>query len=625
MNDNAQSHNVAEIRNLLTTAFDDVGLVALCQDEFPELCDSLGRGLRKDEIVNVIMDYFRRRKNFAPLLAAIKKREPEPHADLETVSQKRLFNAGFEGVSSVFTQYEVGLVRLLEQLGKEHSRYTEALTIQTRLLENIRQARLYGDHPASSAERARIVGSLNRLAMDTVGKSFNELCGLTRNEPVLTVPHAVSPELYFIWQPRLRHLADHIARVLDLLNGYEEALLYTDDPLRQVRYRWKIKRLRKSATRYQREYGELRNQMIGEPPVAMQDVSTQLERVDAKLDTLLDDMKRRRQALLVRYKADEQAIIATFVERLGQSQLTILQTTLDALETDRLAEAEMHQTLNAIHDTLAALQQQNVSVPGLQEVVEAIEALTPGVKHKLKLTLPIIPTLLSYEGELELGGAKLKTQWRRLKWRACGYDSRLLLALSVVTALAFGGVSYFLANAWQLNVPQRLIATGVFCLAPAIALWVGFRWAHVSATKTILFVRIAFTVVAILFLTIGSVWATWIIVKPGLQVSPCLELDLVTGIGQQICPNDDGVLILPPDSLVGLQNLSGRAILAHANGYPCEWKGQTREGNPLTKLHGLALECNFSFELPEKPTTAYYLTLVVGEQYKLFIIDVEGQ
>ncbi|MBU1748725.1 MAG: hypothetical protein KKA73_13640 [Chloroflexi bacterium] len=77
---NEQSHGTAEIRKLLNAAFDDVGLIALCQDEFPKLCDSLARGLRKDEIILVILDHFRRLDDFSLLLDAVKARRPDQYA-----------------------------------------------------------------------------------------------------------------------------------------------------------------------------------------------------------------------------------------------------------------------------------------------------------------------------------------------------------------------------------------------------------------------------------------------------------------------------------------------------------------------------------------------------------------
>lgn len=85
-------------------------------------------------------------------------------------------------MSDPLTALESGLTRLLERMGSEHPRYTEALTLQSRLLENISAARTYGDMETRRAERAQIVDAVNRLAMEAVGKSFNEWCGMLAGE-----------------------------------------------------------------------------------------------------------------------------------------------------------------------------------------------------------------------------------------------------------------------------------------------------------------------------------------------------------------------------------------------------------------------------------------------------------
>jgi len=75
-----------------------------------------------------------------------------------------------------FSQYEAGLEQLLRRLGKDHPRHLEALTYQSRLLENIRNARRYSDTQDYRSERNRILEGLNQLALDALGTSFNELC-----------------------------------------------------------------------------------------------------------------------------------------------------------------------------------------------------------------------------------------------------------------------------------------------------------------------------------------------------------------------------------------------------------------------------------------------------------------
>jgi len=77
----------------------------------------------------------------------------------------------------IFFPYERGSEILLERLGKDHQRYDEVLTLQSRLLENIARARRYGDTEVRRAERAEIVEALNNLALKTVGESLARIGG----------------------------------------------------------------------------------------------------------------------------------------------------------------------------------------------------------------------------------------------------------------------------------------------------------------------------------------------------------------------------------------------------------------------------------------------------------------
>jgi tetratricopeptide (TPR) repeat protein len=69
-------------------------------------------------------------------------------------------------MDETFASYETGLNGLLAQLGRDHPRYTEALVLQRRLLENLAWARLYGDTETSRAERAQILDTLNHIALE---------------------------------------------------------------------------------------------------------------------------------------------------------------------------------------------------------------------------------------------------------------------------------------------------------------------------------------------------------------------------------------------------------------------------------------------------------------------------
>ncbi|MCD6345751.1 MAG: hypothetical protein J7M17_09160 [Anaerolineae bacterium] len=142
---------------------DSVELETLCLDHFPVVYDKFARGLQRGEMVNLLLDHCRR--------------NPEDGARLADLLKW--------GMTDVFAAYERGLAELLKRLGKDHLRYAEALTLQTRLLKNIAQARRYGDTETRRAERAQIVDALNRLAVEAVGKSFNEWCGMPADEEAI--------------------------------------------------------------------------------------------------------------------------------------------------------------------------------------------------------------------------------------------------------------------------------------------------------------------------------------------------------------------------------------------------------------------------------------------------------
>ena len=79
-----------------------------------------------------------------------------------------------------YTHYELGLQVLLHQIDHNDARYSEALIYQQRLTENIDRAS-YGNTPTNDADRAMIIESLNILALDKLGKSFNDLCNRSRS------------------------------------------------------------------------------------------------------------------------------------------------------------------------------------------------------------------------------------------------------------------------------------------------------------------------------------------------------------------------------------------------------------------------------------------------------------
>nr|QNO48204.1 hypothetical protein PGANABGL_00018 [Methanosarcinales archaeon ANME-2c ERB4] len=228
---------------------------------------------------------------------------------------------------------------------------------------------------------------------------------------------------------RIQQLADNIRKDMDLLKSYEDELRYETDPRRLARYRREIERQRESLSRYQQEYDELRGQVTGEPPAEMQDSADMLRQMDAKLEGLLsgqkviqDDLADFRKTLLARFDDSEQTIISTVVQRLDQNQLATVRSILDEIEANRLPENELQETLSAVLQALSEIKESEAGYYDSRLVSEAtnlsgiVNDPKLDVNHKLKVSIPIIPLILSYETEVGLkGGLNLKTAWQRLK------------------------------------------------------------------------------------------------------------------------------------------------------------------------------------------------------------------
>lgn len=75
--EDAQQGHLGQIRTRLNTLFDDAGLDAFCLDSFPAVYDKFSRGMRKDEKLTLLLDHFRRSRNWDPLLTAIQAQEAQ--------------------------------------------------------------------------------------------------------------------------------------------------------------------------------------------------------------------------------------------------------------------------------------------------------------------------------------------------------------------------------------------------------------------------------------------------------------------------------------------------------------------------------------------------------------------
>ena len=135
--------------------------------------------------------------------------------------------------------------------------------------------------------------------------------------------------------------------------------------------------------------------------------------------TSADALEAVRDELVTRIDAASYCVVSAIVGKLSQDRIEELDEVVRALEEQRLSQREMMDLLSLAHTALLEARQRKL-VPGtsqaVSELVEMVEAPHLDVAHKLKLTVPIIPLLLDYEAEVQLGSRlNLETAWEWLR------------------------------------------------------------------------------------------------------------------------------------------------------------------------------------------------------------------
>ena len=123
--------------------------------------------------------------------------------------------------------------------------------------------------------------------------------------------------------------------------------------------------------------------------------------------------------LLGRFDLAEQRILAPILARLDEQETALVAAVLDALDARAFPAAELGEHLAAIQFALAELNARTAHIrndqlaAAVRHAAEIAGDPNLDVKHKLKVTIPILPAFLAYEGELELSsGLKLSELWR---------------------------------------------------------------------------------------------------------------------------------------------------------------------------------------------------------------------
>ncbi|MFN6478894.1 hypothetical protein [Nostoc sp. DedQUE07] len=222
---------------------------------------------------------------------------------------------------------------------------------------------------------------------------------------------------------RLDTLKENITQILEQQKNWEKEFFLADgNPTQKDRCRERIRDLKSQFYEYNEEYEQLKQQAIADPSIR-QSASEQLNRIEIGVQDLkygqaviLGEIDQAVQVLLDRYDESQRSTVAEITSHLDKNQFQLLQVLLNILDSNTIPDAEIQSMTALIEKRLATLPPDQANVAGITRAKKIAKDPSLDTKHRLKLFLPIIPIILSYEGEIELGaGANLPGVWDWVK------------------------------------------------------------------------------------------------------------------------------------------------------------------------------------------------------------------
>lgn len=224
--------------------------------------------------------------------------------------------------------------------------------------------------------------------------------------------------MHSIIKKRIQQLETLIDEHSNLLFEYEHELLYSSDPRERLRCQNEIEKIGKMIENYRAQYNDLVNQVKAAPTTEPKSeeapdlalVGEKLDRLEHSIsvqfeklgDTMQAENEKLQSTLLTGFDEKHQLLVDALIKRLDQSQVEMIRELIFTLERRQLSAPEQRYILQAVK--LITEQLPAVSFPQGAALRRVLEDPSVGMSHKIKISLPILPAVLAYEGEITLDG-----------------------------------------------------------------------------------------------------------------------------------------------------------------------------------------------------------------------------
>jgi len=151
----------------------------------------------------------------------------------------------------------------------------------------------------------------------------------------------------------------------------------------------------------------------------------QISETTTKIQTLqtqtLEAIDSSRDAIVSRIESNFRDLAFALLSRLNPQQLQTTEAIVQSIDKNRLSVKEQSDLLNAIKNGAQELKSKGLLLGEANQVSKDVERLKPvwnshdlATAGKLKLSIPLVPMILSYEAELSVSVKQsLSTIWRR--------------------------------------------------------------------------------------------------------------------------------------------------------------------------------------------------------------------